>query len=111
MRKKIISCNLNVSWGVYLAQKALKFVISLSFLPRGIGQGGLNIIRFKVRKIPENLRFRNPLGKHPQNICDADAHPANAWATAAFVRFYCNALQEFHDVEYSRSPLLNQLRW
>ncbi len=48
-------------------------------------KAGLDVFRFKVRKIGENLRFRNTSGQHFENIFDPDTHPPNAGTSPALL--------------------------
>ena len=48
----------------------------------GVGEAGADVPGFKVGKIGEDFLRRGPIGEHVEHIFDADAHPADAWASA-----------------------------
>ena len=54
-----------------------------------------NVVALQVRKVREDLCFRHARSKHFQNVAHADAHAANARATAALQWVECDAIDEF----------------
>ena len=56
------------------------------------------------------MMFTSTFGQHPENVRDADAHPANARSPAALVRFDCDAFQKFHASRIQHHGVCNKTR-
>ena len=53
----------------------------------GVEQGRPDVIRFKVRKIPDDCFRRCPIGQHLKDVFDTDAKAADARTASAFPGF------------------------
>ena len=61
----------------------------IRFLSR-IGQAGTYVLSLQIRIIRENLRVANPGCQQIEDILNADAHAANARASAALLWIECD---------------------
>src|SRR5271169_2943578 len=59
-------------------------------------EAGTDVLRFQIRKVFEDLLFGHAGGEHFEHILHPDAHPANAWATAALLGVEGDAIKVFH---------------
>ena len=74
-------------------------------LAGGVSEGGLDIIRFKIREIPEDLLVRYAFGQHSQDVCHTNPQSPNTRPPAALVRLDRYALEKLHAPKMQRDGL------
>jgi hypothetical protein len=60
--------------------------------PTREAQAGQNVLRLQVRELLQHLFGRQAAGQEIENVGHADAHPADAGASAALLRIDCDSL-------------------
>ncbi len=60
----------------------------------GVGNSGLNIVRFQIGHLIENLGGGEAIGEEIEHIGDPNAHASDAWASATLGRIHGDAFEQ-----------------
>ena len=55
-----------------------------------------DVCGLQIGKVFKDLRFTGTAGKHFEHVFDTDAHPPDAWTSAALFGIKCDAIHVIH---------------
>jgi hypothetical protein len=76
-------------------------------LPRCIAQGGLQVLRFQIGEIGQDLLAALPSGKERKDVLHTDPHTADAGPAATLIGVVGDALAPTDQDRYQRQPLMD----
>jgi alkylation response protein AidB-like acyl-CoA dehydrogenase len=75
-------------------------------LPRCIAQGGLQVLRFQIGEIGQDLLAALPSGKERKDVLHTDPHTLDAGPAATLIWFVGDALAPSDQDRFDRQPLM-----